>query len=530
MKAAAIMRGRAPAALSAEASALGLKDASLLRVSSFVGGKFVARTGSAESSADGGENDDNEDIVVVNPADGSVVARVQNARFREVQDAIDAAAHSQPAWAAKSPAERSAVLRQWHDLIKAHEEDLARIMTLENGKPLSESLGEIRYGASYVQWYAEESLRMYGEWVASGPQSRALIIRQPVGVCAAITPWNFPCAMITRKVAPALAAGCSMVVKPSELTPLSALALAELASRAGLDAGLFSVVAVSTQSAPSIGKLFCTSPLIRKISFTGSTAVGEKLLELCAPDVKRVSMELGGLAAFVVCDDADLDSAVSALLANKFRGGGQTCVCTNRVYAQSGIYDAFVERLAARVQSDIKLQPGLEPLPEGVRQAVGPLISDSAVDKVERHVKNAKELGGRVLVGGERATDLGAQFFQPTVIRDCSEEMLFAREETFGPVAGVMRFDTDAEVVARVNAVPFGLANYVFTQNIGRAMRISEALESGMVGVNDAAISDARMPFGGIKKSGMGREGASHGLHEYTNLKYVLLGNLGAPL
>jgi len=502
------------------AAVLGIADEALLRTSSFVGGKF--RDESAEST----END----IVVVNPADGAVIANVRGATLSDVQDAVRAAADAQPAWAAKSPSERSAALRRWYDLITKHEKDLARIMTLENGKPLAESLGEIRYGASYVQWYAEECVRMYGEWVAAGSQSRALILRQPVGVCAAITPWNFPCAMITRKAAPALAAGCSMVLKPSELTPLSALALAELSSRAGIDDGLFSVIASSTRNAPAVGELLCSSPRVRKISFTGSTAVGEKLLAQCAPGVKRVSMELGGLAAFVVCDDADLNSAVSALLLNKFRNSGQTCVCTNRIYVQSTVYNAFVDLLAKRVKEDIVVLSGLDEASRSAKQTIGPLINDSAVEKVERHMKDAVSHGGKVLVGGKRAVNVGTRFYEPTVVRDVTEDMLIAREETFGPVAGVLSFDNDAEVVARVNAAPFGLANYVFTQNVGRATRLSEALESGMVGVNDAAISDARMPFGGIKKSGMGREGAAHGMHEYTNLKYVLLGNLGATL
>ncbi|ASK18081.1 NAD-dependent succinate-semialdehyde dehydrogenase [Halomonas sp. N3-2A] len=457
-------------------------------------------------------------FAVTNPANGELLAEVPDLDADGARAAVAAAEAAGPGWKKRTAKERATLLRAWFDAIMAHQEDLARLMTLEQGKPLAESRGEVAYGASFVEFYAEESKRMAGETLPGhGVDKRILVFREPIGVVAAVTPWNFPLAMITRKCAPALAAGCTVVIKPAEATPLTALAVARLAELAGLPAGVINVVTAS-QPAP-IGEVLTTDPRVRKFSFTGSTPVGKKLLAQCAGTVKKVSLELGGNAPFIVFDDADLDAAVEGAVASKYRNSGQTCVCTNRFLVQSGVYDAFVEKLAKRV-SQLNVGNGLD---EGVMQ--GPLINQAAVEKVESHIADALEKGGRLVCGGKPHT-LGGTFFEPTIIADVTDSMRVAREETFGPLAPVFRFETDEEAIAMANATEFGLAAYFYARDYRRIWHVMEGLEYGMVAVNEGILSTELAPFGGVKESGLGREGSRHGLDEFTELKYVCVGGL----
>jgi len=476
---------------------LKLTDPSLLREQCYIDGQW----------RDGAER-----IEVTNPATGEPVASVPKLGTEDARAAIEAAHRAQPAWRAKTAKERSILLRKWCELILANQEDLAQIMTAEQGKPLTEARGEIAYAASFIEWFAEEGKRVYGETIPAPVASqRIVVIKEPIGVCAAITPWNFPSAMITRKAGPALAAGCTMVLKPASQTPLSALALALLAERAGIPAGVFSVV---TGAAGDIGTELATNPLVRKLTFTGSTEVGRLLMEQSAATIKKVSMELGGNAPFIVFDDADLDAAVQGAMISKYRNAGQTCVCANRMYIQSGVYDAFSAKLVEAVKA---MQVG-----DGTRDGVtiGPLIDDKAVRKVEQHIEDATAKGARVLTGGKRHS-LGQSFFEPTVLADVTPSMLVAREETFGPLAPLFRFDTEDEVVAMANDTEFGLASYFFARDLGRVWRVAERLEYGMVGVNTGLISNEVAPFGGVKQSGVGREGSHHGMDDYLVIKYI---------
>jgi succinate-semialdehyde dehydrogenase/glutarate-semialdehyde dehydrogenase len=483
-----------------------LKDPTLLRTDALIGGQWVSGTARFE---------------VIDPATGQTLAHVARLGASDAEAAIRAADAAGPAWRAKTAKERSAVLRRWFELLNQHADDLARIMTAEQGKPLAEARGEIGFGASFIEWFAEEARRVYGETIpTTDPNKRYLVIRQPIGVCAAITPWNFPVAMITRKVAPALAAGCTVVVKPAEATPLTALALAALAERAGLPAGVLNVITADADGAIAIGKALCASPTVRHLSFTGSTEVGRILAAQCAPTIKKLSLELGGNAPFIVFDDADPDSAVEGAMISKYRNAGQTCVCANRFYVQAGIYDAFVDRLAEKARG-IKLGNGFAP---DVTQ--GPLIDDAAVTKVEQHVADALAKGARLVAGGNRPDGLAGRFYTPTVLADVTADMDCAREETFGPVAAVFRFETEAEVIALANATESGLASYLYSRDIGRIFRVAEALDYGMVGINTGLISTAEVPFGGVKQSGLGREGARQGIDEYTETKYLCLGDI----
>ncbi len=478
-----------------------LKDASLLKQLAYVDGQWIP--------ADNGSQ-----IAVTDPATGEVLAHVPELGALETERAIAAASAAQASWAARTGKERAAVLRRWFDLMLANTDDLAYLMTREQGKPLAEARGEIAYAASFIEWFAEEGKRVDGEVLTTPAADKRLVtLRQPVGVCAAITPWNFPAAMITRKVAPALAAGCAIVVKPSELTPLSALALAELAARAGIPGGVFQVL---TGDARGIGGALTASPTVRKLSFTGSTEVGRLLMAQCAPTIKRLSLELGGNAPFIVFDDADVDAAVEGALIAKYRNGGQTCVCANRFYVQDGIYDAFAARFTERV-AQLKVGNGLE---AGV--AIGPLIEGAAIEKVATLVEDAKAQGGRVLTGGS-AHALGGTYYTPTVIGDATAAMRVAREEIFGPVAPLFRFTRDEDAIAQANATEYGLAAYLYTRDIARAWRAGEALEYGMVGLNTGLISNEVAPFGGVKQSGLGREGSRHGIEEYLEIKYLCL-------
>ena len=480
-----------------------LNDPALLKSQMLLGGVF---RGAGE-------------VAIRNPATGGVLAQVPNGGAAEATEAVEIAARAQKGWAALTAKQRGAVLRKWFDLILAAREDLATIMTSEQGKPLAEARGEIDYAASFIEFYAEEAKRIYGETIPSPwPDARILTLRQPIGVMAAITPWNFPAAMITRKCAPALAAGCACVIKPAPETPLTALALGELAIRAGLPAGVLNIV---TGDAAAIGKVFCEHLAVRFVGFTGSTAVGKLLMSQAASGVKKVGLELGGNAPFIVFDDADLDAAAAGALAAKYRNMGQTCVCANRIYVQDGIYDSFAAKLAELV-AKLKVGDGLA---EGVQQ--GPLITPRAVEKVEAHIADALAKGARVLVGGKRH-ELGGTFFQPTVLADVTSEMVVAREETFGPVAPLFRFKDEAEVIAQANATQYGLAAYFYARDLGRVFRVAEALEYGMVAVNSGILSPEVAPFGGVKESGIGREGSRHGIEEFTEIKYVLLGGLGA--
>ncbi len=467
----------------------------------------------------GGEWRDTETrFAVTDPASGATLAEVPDLDAEATRDAVAAAEAAWPAWRRQTAKERAGLLRHWFDLLMTHQEDLARLMTLEQGKPLAESRGEVAYGAAFVEFYAEEAKRMAGETLPGhGADKRILVFREPIGVVAAITPWNFPLAMITRKCAPALAAGCPVVIKPAEATPLTALAAVRLAELAGFPAGVINVVTASRPAA--VGEVLTTDPRVRKISFTGSTPVGKKLLAQCAGTVKKASMELGGNAPFIVFDDADLDAAVEGAIASKYRNSGQTCVCTNRLLVQAGVYDAFVEKLAARVE-ELQVGNGLD---DGVVQ--GPLINPAAVEKVEAHIADALDKGGRLVCGG-RPHALGGTFFEPTVIADVTEGMRVAREETFGPLAPVFRFDTVDEAIAMANATEFGLAAYFYARDYRRIWHVMEGLEYGMVAVNEGILSTELAPFGGVKESGLGREGSRHGLDEYTELKYVCVGGL----
>jgi succinate-semialdehyde dehydrogenase/glutarate-semialdehyde dehydrogenase len=481
--------------------AVQLKDMSLFREQCYIDGEWVGA-------------DDKSTFAVYNPADGQQIGTVPNMGAAETRRAIETANTAWPAWRAKSAKERAAILRKWYDLMMASQEDLAILMTVEQGKPLTESRGEVAYGASFIEWFAEEGKRVYGDTIpAQSPDKRIVVIKQPIGVCAAVTPWNFPNAMITRKAGPALAAGCTMVIKPASMTPYSALALCELAGRAGIPKGVISVV---TGNAGVIGKELTTNPLVRKFTFTGSTEVGKKLMEQCASTVKKVSLELGGNAPFIVFDDADLDAAVEGAMASKFRNTGQTCVCANRIYVQDGVYDAFADKLAGAV-AKLKVGDGLKP---GVDQ--GPLIDSNAVAKVEEHIADAVGKGARIVVGGKRH-ELGGSFFQPTVLIGVTPTMAVAREETFGPVAPLFRFKTEEEAIAMANDTEFGLASYFFSRDIGRIWRVAESLESGLVGVNAGVISTVEAPFGGFKESGVGREGSKYGIDDYLQIKYVCM-------
>ena len=478
-----------------------LKDPSLLKTDALIGGQWVK--GKARFD-------------VIDPATGLKLADVADLGAKETRAAIDAANAAWPAWRELTGKQRHAHLMAWFQLLMQHQDDLARLMTAEQGKPLPEAKGEVAYGASFVEWFAEEAKRVAGQTLTPFDRNKRLsIVKQPIGVCAAITPWNFPLAMITRKVAPALAAGCPVVIKPAEFTPLTALAAAELAQRAGIPAGVINVV--TGLDAPAIGKVLCDSDIVRHLSFTGSTEVGRILMAQCAPTVKKLALELGGNAPFIVFDDADLDSAVEGALASKYRNAGQTCVCANRLYVQDGVYDAFVKKLAARVKA-MKVGNGFE---DGV--TVGPLIEPAALAKVEQHVKDAVRKGGKVLTGGRR---LSGQFYEPTVIAGATAAMRVAREETFGPLAPVFRFRTEQEAIDAANATEFGLASYFYARDIGRITRVAEGLEYGMVGINTGLISTEHVPFGGVKQSGLGREGSRHGMAEYLEMKYLCLGDV----
>ncbi|MFA6072012.1 MAG: NADP-dependent succinate-semialdehyde dehydrogenase [Janthinobacterium sp.] len=483
---------------------LQLKDPTLLRHQAYVNGAWV--------DADGGQT-----INVSNPATGEHIGTVPLMGAAETRRAIEAANAAWPAWRKKTAKERAAVLRRWHDLILENADDLALIMTTEQGKPLPEAKGEVQFGASFIEWFAEEGKRVAGDTLQSPwPDRRLVITKEPIGVCAAITPWNFPAAMITRKVGPALAAGCPMVLKPAEATPFSALALAVLAERAGVPAGVFSIV---TGAPKDIGGEMTSNPIVRKLTFTGSTQVGRLLAEQCAPTIKKLSLELGGNAPFIVFDDADLDAAVEGAIASKYRNAGQTCVCANRLYVQDNVYDAFAEKLVAAV-AKLKVGNGIE---AGVTQ--GPLIDAKAVAKVEEHVADALAKGGRLLAGGKRHA-LGNGFFEPTIIADVTNDMRVATEETFGPLAPLFRFKTDDEVIGLANNTEFGLAAYFYSRDIGRIWRVAEGLETGMVGVNTGLISNEIAPFGGVKQSGLGREGSTYGIEDYLVIKYICMGGI----
>lgn len=462
--------------------------------------------------ADGGATVD-----VTNPADGARLGTIPRMGAGETRRAIEAANAAWPAWRARTAKERAVILRRWFELMHAHAGDLARIMTLEQGKPLAESRGEIAYAASYLEWYAEEGKRAYGDTIpGNSPSTRVVVLKEPVGVCAAITPWNFPSAMITRKAAAALAAGCPMVVKPASQTPYSALALAVLAEEAGVPAGVFSVV---TGSASEIGGEMTSNPLVRKLSFTGSTEIGRLLMQQGASTIKKMSMELGGNAPFIVFDDADLDAAVEGALVSKYRNTGQTCVCANRIYVHDKVYDAFAEKFVAAVNA-LKVGDGTQ---EGV--TVGPLIDTAAVEKVKEHIDDAVAKGGRVLAGGKPHA-LGGQFFEPTIVADATPQMKVAKEETFGPLAPLFRFSSDEEVIQMANDTEFGLAAYFYSRDVGRVWRVAEALEYGMVGINTGILSNEAAPFGGVKQSGLGREGSRYGLDDYMVVKYLCMGGV----
>jgi succinate-semialdehyde dehydrogenase/glutarate-semialdehyde dehydrogenase len=452
-------------------------------------------------------------FAVRDPATGELLADVPKMGAAETRQAIAAAEAAWPAWRALGAKERSGVLRRWYDLILAHREDLARLMTREQGKPLAEARGEIGAGAAQVEWAAEEAKRVYGDVIPSVADKRYVVLKTPIGVCAGITPWNFPHSMITRKVAPALAAGCTFVLKPAEQTPLSALALAALAEEAGVPGGVFNVVTGDAGDAPEIGRELTSNPTVRKLGFTGSTQVGKLLMAACAGTVKKVTLELGGNAPFIVFDDADLDAAIAGAMGSKFRNAGQMCISPNRILVQSGIHDAFVDRLGAAV-AKLRVGKGVD---EGTD--VGPLIEDAALAKVTEHVDDARSQGARALVGG-KASALGGTFYEPTVLTGVSTNMLMSREETFGPVAGVTRFSSEAEAIELANATPYGLAAYFYTRELSRAWRVAEALETGMVGINTNAIASEAAPFGGVKESGIGREGSKYGIEEWVEVKF----------
>src|SRR4051812_12340517 len=481
-----------------------LRDRELFREACYIDGRWVA-------------GDASRTIRVDDPATGEIIGAVPRLGRAETRQAIDAAAAAFPEWRTRTARDRAVVLRRWFDLIMSNQDDLATLMTLEQGKPLTESRGEVAYGAGFIEWFAEEGRRTYGDTIPShAPDKRLVVIKEPIGVVGCITPWNFPIAMITRKVGPALAAGCTVVAKPASQTPFSALALAALAERAGLPKGVLNVV---TGSAAEVGGELTSNPIVRKISFTGSTEVGKILMAQCAATVKKVSLELGGNAPFIVFDDADLDAAVEGAIVSKYRNTGQTCVCANRILVQGSIYDDFAQRLGKAV-GRLKVGPGLEP---GVSQ--GPLIDMAAVEKVESHISDAVAKGARVLVGGRRAP-AGGRFFSPTVLADATPEMALAREETFGPVAPLFKFGTEADAIALANATEFGLAAYFYGRDVGRIWRVAEALEYGIVGINTGLISTEVAPFGGVKESGIGREGSKYGIEDYLELKYLCIGGI----
>ena len=490
-----------PASVAAE-----LKDPRLFREACYVDGQWV-------------KGNSNQTISVDNPATGEIIGRVPKLSGPETRQAIEAANRAFPAWSKKTAKERAAVLRRWFDLMMANQEDLARLMTLEEGKPLAESRGEVAYAAAFLEWFGEEAKRIYGDTIPQHQaDKRIVVIKQPIGVVACITPWNFPLAMITRKAGPAIAAGCTVVLKPASQTPFSALALAELAERAGVPKGVFNIV---TGSATEIGGELTSNPIVRKLSFTGSTAIGKILMAQCAGTVKKLSLELGGNAPFIVFEDADLDAAVEGAIGSKYRNTGQTCVCTNRVLVQDRVYDAFAAKLAAAVKA-LKPAPGLE---SGATQ--GPLIDNAAVENVESHIRDAQSKGAKVLVGGHRHA-LGGRFFEPTVLTEVTPQMAVAREETFGPVAPLFRFNTDAEAIALANDTEFGLAAYFYGRDIARIWRVAEALEYGIVGINSGLISTEVAPFGGVKESGLGREGSKYGMEEFLEIKYLCFGGITA--
>jgi len=483
-----------------------IQNASLFRQQCHVNGQWVDAT-------------DGEVVPVTNPANGKSIGSVPRMTAADVEAAIAAADKALPAWRATSARDRSRLLRRWFDLCMANQEDLATILTLEQGKPLKESRGEIAYGSGFLEWFSEEARRVYGDIIpAPSSDRRIVVIKQPVGVVAAITPWNFPNAMITRKAGAALAAGCTIVIKPASATPFSALALAALAKEAGIPDGVINVV---TGSASVVGGVLTASRVVRKLSFTGSTEVGKTLLEQCAGTVKKVSMELGGNAPFLIFDDADLDAAVAGVMASKFRNAGQTCVCANRIFVQDGVYDAFAEKLRVAVEAQAVgdgMAPGID---------LGPLIDDAAVDKVREHIEDAVALGARVFTGGH-AHKLGGRFFEPTILTDVSPQAKLMNEETFGPVAPLIHFKTEAEGVAMANDTPFGLAAYFYTTDYARSWRVAEALECGIVGLNEGLISTEVAPFGGVKESGIGREGSKYGIEDYIEVKYICAGGLAA--
>jgi len=484
---------------------LSLKDPRLLKSDAYVNGRWIKAASGAR-------------FAVTNPASGETIAKVADLDAGDTKAAIEAAHRALPAWRGKTAKERAGLMRAWFDLVMANQEDLARLMTAEQGKPLAESRGEVAYGASFNEWFAEEAKRLYGDVIpAAAPGKRIIVTKQGIGVVGAITPWNFPNAMITRKAAPALAAGCAFLIKPAGETPLSALALAELADRAGIPAGVFNVVP-STRSR-EVGLELTSNPLVRKFSFTGSTPVGRQLMAQCATTVKKVSLELGGNAPFIVFDDADLDAAVEGALASKYRNMGQTCVCANRFLVQSSVYDAFEAKLAARVTA-MKVGDGMA---EGVTQ--GPLINDEAVEKVEHLIAGAVADGAKVRLGGHRHP-LGHTFFEPTIVTEVTPAMEISREEIFGPVATLARFSDEAEAIAMANDTEFGLASYFYARDLGRVVRVAEALEYGMVAVNDGILSTEVAPFGGVKQSGLGREGSKYGIEDYVEIKYVLIGGV----
>ncbi|WP_417585708.1 NADP-dependent succinate-semialdehyde dehydrogenase [Nitrincola sp.] len=481
-----------------------LQAMQLFKQQAYINGQWV--------NADSGKT-----YAIHNPATGDKLGEVPSMGAAETQAAIDAAEAALPAWRAKTAKERAVILRRWFDLMMQHQDDLGRLMTLEQGKPLAEAKGEIAYAASFVEWFAEEAKRVYGETIP-GHQAdkRILVIRQPIGVAAAITPWNFPSAMITRKAAPALAAGCTMVLKPAPQTPFSALALVQLAEEAGIPAGVLSVVTATAEDSIAVGNVFCNSDVVRKLSFTGSTGVGIKLMQQCAPTLKKLSLELGGNAPFVVFDDADLDAAVEGAIISKYRNAGQTCVCANRIYVQKGVYDAFAEKFAVAV-AKLKVGNGLE---DGV--TTGPLIDANAVKKVQSHLEDALSKGAKLTTGGNPHA-LGGTFFEPTIITGATSDMLIAREETFGPLAPLFAFEDEADVIHMANDTEYGLAAYFYARDLGRVWRVAEALEYGMVGINTGVISTEVAPFGGVKSSGLGREGSRHGIEEYLEMKYLCI-------
>ena len=483
---------------------IALKDGALLRQQCYIDGQWV--------DADSGAT-----LAVVNPATGARIGTMPVLGATETRRAIEAANKAWPSWRSKTAKERSAILRKWSELQLAHVDDLALILTTEQGKPLAEAKGEITIGAAYTEWFAEEARRVYGDVIPTiGNDRRLVVIKESVGVCAAITPWNFPSSMITRKVSPALAAGCTVVIKPAEATPYSALALAELAHRAGFPPGVLNVV---TGDAPAIGGEMTSNPIVRKLSFTGSTEIGRLLMKQVASTVKKISLELGGNAPFIVFDDADLDAAADGAMISKYRNAGQTCVCANRLFVHDKVYDAFAAKLAERVRA-LKVGPGTE---AGVTQ--GPLINREALDKVEEHVADATARGAKIAIGGKRHA-LGGTFYEPTVLTGVTAEMKIFREETFGPVAPLIRFSTDAEVIELANRTEFGLASYFYSRDIGRIWRVAEALEYGMVGVNTGLITTEVAPFGGVKQSGLGREGSKYGIDEYVEVKYICMGGI----